>query len=907
VLKGMTMSATREWLRRLWGTLARKQRDRDLEEELRLHVELASEDLRRRGHSPDEALRLARLQLGGVPQVVEAIRDQGRLPWLDNLARDVRYGLRSLRRAPAFTAITVLTLSLGIGATTAIFSIVNGVILRPLGYPDPEKLMHLTTGYPALGVTGFGVSPPEYLEFRAITKSFASVGAYTTGQVNLTAGDRPIRARSASVDDRLLEALAIPPAQGRLFAQGETDVGGPPRAPGQPAPPAPPLAILSHELWQRAFAGAPLVGTTIEVDGRRHEIVGIMPPGADIMDNRTEIWLPLGLNPADRQNRGTHFLYLVGRLTGTAESARTELDALTRNWGARVGATDHVFIAAGPNAHFLEMRPVQEALVGAAGRSIWVLQAAVGLVLLIACVNVANLLLARAETRRRELAVRTSLGAGRGRLLQQFMTEGVLLSLAGGTAGLALARFGLDALIRAYPTALPRTNDVAIDPFVLLFTLSVSIATGLLFGLTPLIYTSAGNLAAMLKEGGKAATVPSRHRVRSGLIAAEVAMAVVLVAGAALLVRTVYNLTKADPGFDRSRLVTFSLTLPPAAYPDASDRVQMYQQVLARVRAQPGVQAASAMSGLPPNRPLDANYTRIANSTAPPEKPSETVDYYQHVLADYFETMGIPIVRGRSFQPTDATSSGLVAVVNEALAAKYWNGVNPIGQRLRPCCSEAIPWYTVIGVARDTKQGGVERNPGTEFYRFVEQTGSVPPFDTIHIVLRTTLPAASLARVVDSVVREIDRTVPVVGLRDMNDVFADAIRRPWLLAQLIGAFAVLALLLAAIGTYGVLSYLVAQRRREIGIRMALGAEGSTVVTQIMARGLALTASGIGLGLAAAAGLNRLIASLLFGVQPTDAATLVAVVVTILLVAAGACALPAWRASRLNPNLVLREE
>jgi predicted permease len=393
---------------------------------------------------------------------------------------------------------------------------------------------------------------------------------------------------------------------------------------------------------------------------------------------------------------------------------------------------------------------------------------------------------------------------------------------------------------------------------------------------------------------------------------AEVGLAVMLVIGAGLLLRTVHNLTVVDSGFDRSRLVTFSLTLPNATYPQPASRAQLFQRVLDGLRTVPGVQGATAMSGLPPNRPLNANDTDIDNYTAPPEGPFENVDYYQNVMSGYFETMGIPIVQGRSFQSADATSTGMVAVVNETLVNTFWKGRNPIGLRLRPCCGDQIPWFTVVGVAKDVKQGGVDQKTGTEFYFYVDQTSRAPsPLaaapGTMNVVLRTTLPLESLSQTVERVVRETDRTVPVVRLRNMDAVFAESIRRPRLIAHLLGAFAGLALLLAAIGTYGVLTYMVAERRREIGIRMSLGADRGNVLAQIMKQGLVLTGVGVVAGLAGAIGLNRLLAALLFGVRPTDTATLVGVVATILLVAAIACALPAWRASRLDPNVVLRDD
>ena len=836
---------------------------------------------------------------------------------MDSFRQDFRVAARSLVRTPGFTAIALITLALGIGANTAIFSIVSGVILRPLSYPKPEQLMYLTTQFPSLGFEQFWVSPPEYMEFREFNQSFAAVGAFRTAESNLTAGDRPLRVRTALVDEHLFAALGVPAAQGRLFAKGEAEVTGPPPAQGQPAPQTQPIVVLSHELWQSAFGGRSMIGTSIEINGRAREVIGILPPGTDLMDTRTEIWLPLGLNPGNRQNRGSHNLYLVGRLKDgvTQATAQTELNTLIANWGERAGIPTgpgpgrHVFVPLkGRNGHILQMKPLQEEILGGAGRSIWVLQAAVGFVLLIACANLANLLLARAESRHREFAVRTAIGATRWRLLRQFMTEGVLLSLLGGVLGVLLARVGLGALLSAYPASLPRTSEVNVDVPVMLFTLGVALVTGVLVGLAPLMHTRASGLLIALKEGGaKGATNAARHHVRRGLVMAEVALAVMLVIGAGLLLRTVYNLTKVDAGFDRSRLVTFSMTLPQATS-TPSARLQTYQRLLDKLRAVPGIQAATAMTGLPPNRPLNANDTDIDGYTAPPEGPYENVDYYQAVMSDYFETMGIPIVQGRSFERPDAASSGRVAIVNETMVNTFWRGKNPIGQRLRPCCGDQIPWFTVVGVAKDVKQGGIDQKTGTEFYQYLDQFSQGPGGpETMNVVLRTTLQPGVLAQTVEGAVREVDRSVPVVRFQGMDDVFAESIRRPRLLAQLIGAFAGLALLLAAVGTYGVLSYMVAERRREIGIRLALGADQSRVMGQIMKQGLILTAVGVIAGVAGAFGLNRLIASMLFGVQPTDTTTMAGVVATITLVAAVACWVPAWRASRLDPNVVLRED
>jgi putative ABC transport system permease protein len=815
---------------------------------------------------------------------------------MDRLLRDLRHAARSLLRTPGFTLVAVLTLALGIGANTAIFSIVNGVLLRPLPYPQPQQLMFLTTRFPAMGFDQFWVSPPEFFEFRELNQSFASVGAFTTGELNLMAGERPVRVRGAAVSDDLLTTLGVAPAQGRLFAPRETDAKGPN------------LVILSHELWQSALGGRPILGETVDIDGVRREVIGIMPPRLDVMDNHVEVWLPLGLDPANRQNRGSHYLYLIGRLKPgvTPAAADTELQALLPQWGERTGVKMHAF---DPKNHPLQMEPVQAEIVGGASRAIWVLQAAVAFVLLIACANLANLLLARAETRHREFAVRTALGASRGTLLRQFVIEGTLLSLVGGMLGIGLAVAGLRALLSLYPESLPRSADVALDPAALAFTLGVSLLTGLVFGLAPLAHIRPGALTVALKEGGgRGATGGGRHGVRRALVVAEVGLAVVLVVGAGLMVRTILNLSTVDAGFARSRLSTFAVDLPTATYPASVDRARFFQRLVSDLGVVPGVQAASAMSGLPPRRDVDANDTDFEHFTSPKEGPFENVDYYQTVGPDYFETMGIPIVEGRAFGGTD-DGGAPVAIVNEALVKVFFADRSPLGHRVR-VGGDRNPWLTIVGVAKDVKQGGVDQKTGTELYFYLPQAATLTTLfapTQMNLVLRSDLPPAALASSVAAAVRQADGALPFARLQSMDEVFGESISRPRLVAQLLGVFAGLALLLAAIGTYGVLAYMVTERRREIGIRMALGARQGAVVGDVMRQGLSLAGLGIALGFVAALALGRLVATLLFGVSATDPLTLIAVIGTIGLVAALASGLPAWRASRVDPTVALRSE
>ena len=894
-------------LKALFG---RRRFERDLDAELRAFLEAAIDQKMRDGLSEQAATRAARMELGSAEAVKDRVRDVGWESAVELLLRDVSHALRTLRRTPVFTGVALLTLALAMGVNTVIFSIVNGVILRPLDYPMPAQLMFVTADFAEVGLPRNPLSAQEYLEFRQVNQSFAAVGAYRTvggayasGEVNMMAGGQPLRVRSMSVDAGLLNTLGVQPAQGRVFTAEETSrVGGL----------APPLAIISHELWQAVFAGQPVVGQTVNVDGRLHEILGIMAPGFDVMDNQTAIWLPLGLPAAIRQNGGFHVLHVVGRLKDgvTPNAAQTELDALVENWGERTGSSGHVPTSRPTRAadHTLRLEPVQDAIVGDARHAIWILQVAVGFVLLIACVNLANLFMARAEVRRREFALCAALGASRSRLLRQTTIEAVMLCIAGGVLGLWLAHLAVHALARVYPSSVPRMNEIGIDVSVMLFTLGVSITTGVLFGLAPLAHGRIADLTAFKAGADGGTSGAGRHYIRRTFVVVEVALAVMLVIGAALLIRTVHNLTSVDAGFDRSRLVTFSLTLAEPYDPDT--RAPAYQLLLDKLRAAPGVLGAAIMSGLPPNRSPESIPTRIANHVAADGSAVEIVDYYQFVMGDYFATMGVPIVAGRSFEPADAASPGRFVIVNETLANRIWQGRNPIGQRLRPNLSAAIgfgdnAWHTVIGVAKDVKQGGIEKPTGAELYVSLDQVALAAP--TMNVVLRTFLPPAALSRTLERLVREVDPAVPIVRLRDMESVFAESIGRPRLLAQLLGAFAGLALLLAAVGTYGVLSYMATERRREIGIRIALGAGRSSVLALMVKQGLQLTIIGLGVGLAGALGLNRLLASVLFGVRPTDPATLAGVIMTIILVAAAACWLPAWRASRLDPNVVLKAD
>jgi putative ABC transport system permease protein len=873
-----------------------KDRDDEFAREIRTHLDLEAEERVAEGMSEIDARYAARRAFGNVTRTKEDVRAVWTRRWLDEIVQDVRYAFRTLRKSRGFTTIAVLTIALGVGANTAIFSLVNAAILRPLAYPQPQQLMFLTT-------TGGSLSPAEYWELCEINRFFAVVGAFVTGEVNLSAADRPRRAMRASVNAELFEALAVAPERGRWFRREETRAGGPP------------LVILSHQLWRSTFGSREdLVGRSIEIDGIRHEVIGIMPSGFDVMDKRVELWVPLQLAPGLRQFRASHFLSVLGRLKDdvTPEQGKANLASLMASWSQRTGASGHVFA---PGGHVMQMKPVLDEVVGSTRRALWLLQAGVGLVLLIACANLASLLIVRAEVRRREVAVRTALGAGRRRLLTQFLIEGLVLLVLGCALGLLLAWTGVRALTVAYPESLPRVADIGIDPAVLGFTLLVSAFTAVVFALAPLRHLSESIRGRLLNDRTLGPTA-TRPWVRRALVSSEVALAVVLVVGAALMVRTVVNLMSVDAGFGRSQLVTFGVALPAATYPTFDQRVELYSRLIDRFGAMPGIEAVASVSGLPPQRERNLFATDIENYTPPPDK-LEMVEYYQTVTVRYFETMGIPIVRGRAFDAPDRTGAP-VAVVNEAFVRTFWKGIDPIGRRVRPSFGDQTPWVTVVGVASDVKQAGVDKPTGTELYLLFDQLprifptlqgarlGNVLGVASMHLVLRSTLPAAALQPSIVNALREADPSLPLIRLRNMEEVFLDSVRRPRMLMHLFAAFAGFALLLAAIGTYGVLSYVVTQQQREIGIRMALGAERAMVLRGVVGHALKLTCVGLVAGLAAAMVLTRFMETLLFGVG-ADPATLASVAALITVVAVAASLVPAVRATRVDPIVALKDE
>jgi predicted permease len=815
---------------------------------------------------------------------------------MESFFQDARYAFRKLSASPGFALLTVATLALGIGANCAIFSVVNGVILRPLPYPEPSRLTFITSQFPSLGFDQFWVSAPEFLEFRDWNRAFGSVGAYSVRGANLGT-DQPSRPTTALVTSELMPTLGVLPRMGRLFTLEDT------------LPGAEDVAILSESLWRSSFNADPaILDRIVKIDGLPTRIVGVMPRGYDIHGQKVELWLPLTINPQAPGGRGSHFLYLVGRLkTGTTmEQARGDLERLLASWQSEAKANH----APDPKGHRLRFDNLQDDIVGNVKKSLWVLQGAVGFVLLIACANLANLLLARADSRRREFAVRAALGASRLRMLGQFVTEGIVIAVLGGILGVGLAFVGLRALLQAYPDSVPRSAEVTLDWRVLAFTLVVALITGVVFGLAPLLHLREQGVDSGLNEGGTRTTAgTARARTRNALVMSEVALAVVLVVGAGLLLRSFWELMRVDGGFDRSRLTTFGLVLPDAAFPGPERKVDVFTRLIARVERIPGVQRAAAMTGLPPRRSVNANDTDFEGIPRTPDRPIQNVDYYNTVTIGYVEAMKIPIVAGRGFQESDATGPP-VALINQALARKFFPDTNPVGRRMRQGSARSTqPFATIVGIVKDLKQGGLDAAAGTEVFFLAEQG---PPIfknapSSMNLAIRSALPFETLAPQLRAAVAEIDTSLPIVRMRTMEDVFEDAVQRPRFMALLLITFASLALLLAAVGTYGILSYIVTERRREIGIRMALGADRGSVLQMVLRQGLTLTGIGLAAGIAASFLVNRALASLLFNVKPNDPATLVGVAGIIAVVALLACLIPARSATRVDPIVVLRQD
>jgi predicted permease len=808
--------------------------------------------------------------------------------------QDLRYGIRMLWNSPGFTAASIVCLALGIGATSAIFSIVNAVLLRPLPYNHSERLIRIYSEFPTF--KKFWVSAPEFLEIQKNVKNWESVEGWVNQGVNLAGGNDPIRVTASYVTGGLLPMLGVSPAVGRLIT------------PQDDAPAASATTVLSYGLWQSAFGGDKgVIGRSVLWNGSKSTIIGVMPKGFHFPPGEAdppEAWAPLQIDPAKPGNRSGHFLSAIGMLKPgvTVSQARDEMKQLVALWGLQDGSKRHML---NPKNHPLVMFAFQEEVVGGVRLAMLMLLGAVGFVLLIACVNVANLLLARAEARQREIAIRKAMGAAVWRLARQFITEGVALSLGGALLGLALAFVGLRVIARANASNIPRVNEIGLDTTVLLFALGVSLVTGIAFGLAPLAQIIAGNVHETLKAAASRTTASvASGRFRKALVVTEMALALILLIGTGLMVRAFWKLQEVHAGFQPAGLLTMRVALPQAVYPENQRVLQFWTSVQQRVAALPGVESATIVSGLPPMRQIMANDTQIEGWVQREGGPIQNMDYWQLTGPRFFETMGIRLIDGRYFDDRDGASAPLTVMVNQTTARMYWPGESALGHRVKPGFQG--DWRTVVGVVEDVKNAGLDKPAATELYiPYLQTTGL--GMRTGFVILRAKGDPGKMVGPSRGVIHEIDSSLPVAAVRTMDEVLSSAQARPRFLTLLLTMFSGVALVLAAVGIYGVISYSVAQRTNEFGIRMAMGASQPEVLRMVLGQGLLLGLIGVGLGAAGALALTRLIRGLLFGISSFDPVTFLVMAVLLTVVTLAACWVPARRATRVDPMVALRYE
>lgn len=808
---------------------------------------------------------------------------------------DFRYAVRQLHRRPGFAAVAVLTLALGIGANTAIFSVVNTVLLRPLPYAQPDRVVAVWNAFD--GREDYSLSAPELIDYRREIRSFEHLAAYDVTDANLTGDGPPERLSIARVTASLFSALGVDAAVGRTFVADE-DV------PGQDD-----VVVLGHGLWQRRFGGDPsVVGRAVRLDGRSRRVVGVMPatfrlPQDFEAEDATQLWVPLALDLENLGGRGSHGLDAVARLRPGASlaEANAELRVVAQRW-VDEGITDI--------EDFTTFAvPVEEEVVGEVRPALLVLFGAVGFILLIACANVANLLLVRGDERQKEIAVRAALGSGRRRIIGQLLAESLLLAVLGGALGLLLGYLGVEALIALDPPSIPRASEFGLDARVLAFTGVAALLTGVFFGTIPALQASRPDLTLPLKEGAGGGTFdPRRQRLRRGLVVGEVALSVVLVIGAGLMIRSFWELRQIELGFRPESVLTMQLTLPAADYSETADVTAFYRQLTERVDALPGVASAGAAAALPLMHTVGDWGIDIEGRV---EEPDENfVGYPQIVTPRYFEAMGIRRVGGRFLEETDRADAVPAAVISETMAETYWPGETAIGKRFRISREENDgPWFTVVGVAGDVRRNALADEPLPTMYfphaQLAVAMGSTTAAMTL--VLETASDPLALVDAVREVVRSMDASLPVSEVRSMEQVVNAALAEPRYIMLLLVIFAGVALALGAIGIYGVIAYAVSRRTQEIGIRMALGAASGNVRRLVVGHGAMLAAIGIVLGSALALATTRVLAGLLYGVSPTDPATFVGVALLLGLVAVFASYVPARRATKVDPMRALRAE
>jgi putative ABC transport system permease protein len=892
--------------RLLSGLRLAPTREAEIVEELSQHLDDRFEGLLQGGATREEAYRAALLELTESDLLAQELRGverpaeqeplvmgaHGRTNIMGDLWQDLRYGLRMMWKNPGFTVVSVLALALGIGANSAIFSVVNTVLLRPLPYKDPERLVMIWEDDTKGGYPRDTPAAANYVDWRDQSSVFEGMAAMAEQNFNLTGTGEPEKIEGRRVSANLFSLLGVEPQAGRAFVP-EEDQAGRNR-----------VVVISHGLWQRRFGGdAKIINQSLTLNGESYTVIGVMPSHFQFPSREDEVWVPIAFTQEEAANRGRHYLNVVARTKPgvSLEQAQAEMNTIALRLQQQY-----------PNQNAdlgVAITPLHEQVVGDIKPALLVLLGAVGFVLLIACANVANLLLARAAVRQKEISIRVALGASRLRLVRQFLTESVLLAVLGGVVGLLLSLWGVSLLKAFIPENISQVEAITIDARVLGFTLLVSLLTGLVFGLAPATQASSLNLNETLKEGGRDSAAGSRgNRIRNLLVVTEVAVSLILLIGAGLLINSFLRLRNVNPGFRADHLLTMQVELPQLKYPEHARRTNFYNELLSRIETLPGVKSAAVTTNLPLYAQGNSIGVSIEGRPDPApgqgKRPSVTT---RVVSPHYFETMGISLLQGRGFSVQDKVDSPAVALVSETMARRFWPDQDPTGRRLTPgspTSTDPNDWITVIGVVKDVRQFELVSEARPQMYLSYVQAGFFAPND---LVVRTDLDPLSLASAVRRAVWEVDKDQPVSKIRTMEEIVSESVARQRFSMMLLGVFAALALALAAVGIYGVMSYSVAQRTREFGIRMALGAQRSDVLKLAVGQGLKLVLVGIAIGLGAAFLLTRVMSSLLFGVSATDPLTFITISLVLVGVAVLASFIPALRATKIDPMVALRYE
>jgi putative ABC transport system permease protein len=876
-------SRTRAWL-------SPHHADQDFENELEIHLEMLTDENVRRGMAPEEAKRAARMRLGGLTQLKETNRELQGLPLIETFLQDTRYAFRMLRKNPGFTAVAVLTLALGIGANTAIFSVVYAVLLKPLPYANPDQLFNVFQAKPQEGVGGTGWSYANFAELREQNRVFSDMAGAQQHQLTLTGRGEPAVVNTSVVTPELFSLFGEKPLAGRAFFPEDGKAG------------APPVVILSENLWRGTFGADPnILGSSINLDKRSFTIVGIMPAAFrfPLLTKSEQLWIPLVQDPlfgSWTERRGGHWLQVTGRVKPgvSMTQVQAELDAIAARFAKEFPAEN--------DGWTIRMVPLQQMIVGKARSALLVLLGAVGLVLLIACANIANLLLTRATSRAREIAVRTTLGAGRTRIVRQLLSETAVLGLLGGVTGIALAYWGVQALNSLLPENLPRMNAIRVDNFVLGFALLLSATASCAFGLAPALFAANSNLQSSLREGGgRSGESRSRRRARSFLAAGEIALAMVLLVGAGLLLRSFSKLMSVSPGFDAQHLVKADISLPRFQYSTPQQWAAFSDELLARIQAEPGLEDSAV--AVP--RPIVDGFINLGLDIVgnPASSASASADYVS-VSPDYFRVMGIPLLSGRLFDRRDILSSHRVTIISKTMARLYFPNQDPLGKQLRfsfPPDSGAA--REIVGIVGDVRDIALGQDPGPMMYVPYAQA----PFWGANVVVKSALSPSSVAAAIRQEVQKIDKDLPVTEVAMMPDIIETSVAQPRFRTFLLGLFAAMALVLAATGIFGVISYSVSCRTNEIGIRVALGASRGSILRMVLRETLVLTFAGMALGIPCALAASRLLGHMLFGVSVNDPATLASVTFALAAVATLAGYVPARRAMSVDPMVALRYE